>query len=274
MRFLANLVLWGLVGVAVLVAFLAILNGKLVTRAWVSRFASRQALAVNPVNGVPVVRALAVINRWRRFGLASGFVLAALWSLQEGRLDFNFTAMFLGWFVGSLVAEWRINPAASGTRRRADLNRRTLASYVTAGNRILLGATLLALAGFGAWAGVVALGDAGVSRDWLGWALTSALGASALWAVTRRIVNRPRPVAASDLMEADDALRGQSLTVIAGSAIALAGLPLTSFVAEIATHLAPKADASATVLIMLVALALGWHVASRSASVRAQATPA
>lgn len=268
---LDTFVLWGLVGAANLVAFLAILNGKSVTHAWVSRFAARQALTVNPVNGVPVVRALAVINRWRRFGLAAGFVLAGLWALQEGRVDVNFSAMFLGWFIGAVVAEWRISAPAAGTRRRAGLNRRTLASYVTGTNRILLGGTLLALAAFGIWAGIATVSDPWARGEWLGWTLASAVGAGVLWAVTRRVVDRPRPVGAADLVDADDALRGHSLTVIAGSVIALAGFPLASYVAAIVTHLAPGANASASVLLMLGALALGWYVASRSASVRALA---
>lgn len=98
-----------------------------------------------------------------------------------------------------------------------------------------------------------------------------AAGATALWAVTRRIVNRPRPTGSVDLREVDDALRGHSLTILAGSAIALASWPLAQFAVLVAEH---NADAAAATLlgnmIPVAGLVLGFEVASLSASARAR----
>lgn len=87
----------------------------------------------------------------------------------------------------------------------------------------------------------------------------------------RRIVGRPQAYADVELRAADDALRGHALTVITGSAIAAAGPPLAAFLAVVGSA---SADAGAWdgagTLALYVLVALGWSVASASASMRAR----
>lgn len=264
---LALLVILALVLVGVLILAP---NGGPVGRERVDRFADRHALTITPVNGPLVVQALGTTHRWRRFGLASGLLLASLWALQDGRLSINLVATFVGWFAGAVFAEWRISPPApSGTRRRADLRGRTIASYLTAPNRVALAVVLGLLATTAAAAGVIDLPDPGRRTEWLAGVAASVLGAAALWAVTRRIVDRPRPNGPQDILDADDALRAHSLTVIAGSALALATLPLADFSGTIVGRLAGPGEGAFTGFLVLVGgLVGGWVVAARSASVR------
>ena len=258
----------GLMG---LLAFLLLAPlGRPLDRDRVSRFAERHALPITPGNGPLVVRALGTTHRWRRFGLVAGLILALLWAVRDGRLSVDFVAMFLGWFAGAVVAEWRIStPVASGTRRQADLRARSVASYLTAPNRVTLAVVLALLAATGAVAGAFDLPDPGRRTAWLASAAGCLLGAGVLVAVTRRIVDRPRPAGPSDVRDADDALRAHSLTVIAGSAVALASLPLADFCTTIAGRLIGPEEGAVTGFLVLVAgLVAGWFVAARSASVR------
>ncbi len=260
---------------AVAAAVIGALLGRPVDRQRFNRFAERQVLAVTPTNAAVVARALAVTHRWRRFGLVAGFALAALWSLQQNRLSVDFGAMFLGWFVGAVIAEWRISaPSGGGTRRRANLSVRTLASYVTAPNRAVLWGTLALVALAAGWAGVLDLPDPTRRADWLVAATQCLVGAGVLWAVTRRVVGRPRPGgAARGVLDADDALRGHSLTVLTGSAVALASLPLAGFAESIVGSLAGAESAAlAGTGIVLAGVVAGWTVATRTVSSRRAAT--
>lgn len=256
-----------------LVALLFLAQGGPIARERVSRFAERHALAITPGNGPQVVRALGTTHRWRRFGLVSGLLIAALWALQEGRLSLDLVATFAGWFAGAVVAEWRISaPPSPGTRRQADLRGRTVSSYVTAPNRVALTSVATLLVVTAVAAGVIDLPDPGRRTDWVATVAACLLGGGALWAVTRRIVDRPRPAGPPDIRDADEALRGHSLTVLAGSALALASLPLAGFVATILERLAGPGPGALTGFLTLVAGLLGgWHVAARSASVRRSA---
>lgn len=269
-RALALVVLFALAGVATL---LLGPQGGPIGRERVSRFADRHALAITPDNGPQVVRALGTTHRWRRFGLVSGLLLAALWALQEGRLSLDLVATFAGWFAGAVLAEWRISaPPSRGTRRQADLRVRTVSSFVTASNRVALATVAALLVVTAVWAGVVDLADPGRRADWLAAVAACLLSGGVLWAVTRRIVDRPRPAGPPDIRDADDALRGHSLTVLAGSAVALASLPLAGFVGTILDRLAgPGPGALAWFLTLVAGLLWGWLVAARSPSVRRSA---
>lgn len=260
-----------LLAVVLLAGFLAVTllfaSGAPLGRERVERFTVRHGLKLTEANGTLVVRALAVTHRWRRFGLAAGFALAALWALREGRLEFNFVAMFLGWFAGALVAEWRTHPPApAGARRTADLTPRTWATYVTRPARALLWGVLglLAVAALAAaWAA------AGLPDAWPGWvggALQVLAGGAALLAVTRRVVGRPRAQGDAALLAADDALRAHSLGILAGSAIALASVPLGTFVDLLVRRAEqPEMGALLGFAILLAGIVLGWSVAQNPA---------
>lgn len=267
---LAFLLIVGLVVVSVLTVGD---GGGPIRKTRVDRFAARQVLPITPVNGEQVVRALGITHRWRRLGLMSGFAVAATVAAMQARIEVNFLAMFLGWFVGSLVAEWRISaPPAQTERRVASLGVRSLSNYLTPSTRITAGAVVGLLVG----ALIVtapSLLEATARAPWLTAAVETLLGGVALWAVSRRVVGRPQPAASSDAVETDNALRGHALTVIAGSAIALATQPLGTLIA-----LVPGLDPAYAALIgfgLLVAgLLLGWYVAAQSPSVRERALAA
>ena len=110
---LAFLLIVGLVVVSVLTVGD---GGGPIRKTRVDRFAARQVLPITPVNGEQVVRALGITHRWRRLGLMSGFAVAATVAAMQARIEVNFLAMFLGWFVGAVIAEWRISaPSGGGT---------------------------------------------------------------------------------------------------------------------------------------------------------------
>lgn len=265
-------------GIVVLLAFVVILGALfLVVTPWrkrvaisaVNRFARRQRLPITTANGGHVLRAMAVSFRWRRVGLVVGFGMSIAVSIPQGRLTIWFLALFLGWFAGAVVAEWRVSALpVEGTRRAASIGRRSLARYVTTPNRrLLLGAgALLALTILGGLARVVVDG-AGFAR-W-SWTVALTLVGALLLAITlRRVVDRPQSAGDPSLVEADDALRGHSLTVLTGSAIAAAGFAA----GELTSHAVPGTGGGLLGFAVLVVAALvGWWVAARSPSARALA---
>lgn len=271
---MAHLVLLAGLALLVLGLWLVLLVGRPVDRRRVERFVRRHDLPLTDDNGPVVVRALAVSHRWRRFGLASGFLVAAVWSLREGRLQVDFLAMFLGWFLGAVVAEWRIaGPPVEGPRRSVDLAPRTVAGFVTGTVRAAFLAVLGLTAGAGLVVGVLALaGRVPDLATWLVPVVELVAGAVVVGLTARRVVDRPRPVASADVRAADDALRGHGLTVLAGSAIALAGLPLADFVSTSLGVVLEREDELASfvgVLVLLACVVLGWFVAARSRPARA-----
>ncbi len=243
-------------------------------RQTVDRFARRQHLVVDAANGGHVVRALALVLRWRRLGLVTGFAVAALVSVTRGGLTIDFVAMFLGWFAGAVVAEWLVAglPAGAGPRR-ATLRARSLGTYVTALDRGLLCAVLGLTTAVAAVAlvGAVATGRVGT---WAVWVAGTLAAAAALAATARRVVGRPQPTDDPSLLAADDALRAHSLTVLCGCAIAASGVPLGRLV-DLAAGVLPEgawtpgASDAVGALLLVVCVVLGWFVADRSRSVRA-----
>lgn len=237
----------------------------------VDAFTARQVLLVTPENGPLVTRALAVTYRWRRFGLVSGLAFGAATALQQGRLEVNFLAMFLGWFAGAVVAEWRVASPEPGARRRASLTTRTQATYVTSTTRAVLWIALAALAALAAWAGIRTLERGSAAQDWVVSTGECLVGGLVIWAVTRRVLQRARP-SDEGLLAADAALRGNSLTVLAGSAVALASFPASAYAAQaMEPGTPPESVVLVTALIMIGGAVLGWWVAARSPSLRAEA---
>lgn len=212
-----------------------------VRRSRVEKFARRQMLPVTVENGPLVVRYLATTRRWR-----GGFMLLTMLSWlvwpttarlfgSGGPISENVSllSLFVGWFVGAVIAEWRVSSTARppGARRTAALEPRRLADYVPGRARlvplaawgILIGSEL---AGLGA---VVLRRGGGVAVALLWLALTAVAGA-VLAAVGRQVLVRPQRYIDDGLVTADDALRSRSLHVLAGSALALAGYLLGGFV--------------------------------------------
>ncbi|HHU09010.1 MAG TPA: hypothetical protein GXZ60_03185 [Intrasporangiaceae bacterium] len=259
-----------LVVLLVLIAFAGIgwiLARSPLKRTTVERFARRQRIAVVDANAAHVVGALLITHRWRRAGLVLGLLIGVVWSLQHASLNLNFLAGFLGWFVGAVVAEWRISRLDQGEQRRvAGLEPRSVTRYVTP---LVLGiAAVIAIA-------VVVVAGAALARDgatwsWARWVLYSVAVVVVLALTARTIVGRPSGFVDPEVREADDALRCHGLTVLAGSAVA-AAYPAIVELAVLAAYpdgVPSSVDPGWTFLIFVVLVALGWWVAVRSPSAR------
>ena len=233
----------------------------------VERFERRQVLQITPANAAHVISAMTITHRWRRVGLVIGIGIGILWSLKDGALTFNLLAGLLGWFAGLAIAQWRIGTLTEpGERRAATLSSRSVTNYVTTPNLVLLGITILAVVVLA----ITSIVHAGYSTAWLGSMLYCVIVMGALALAARAVVNRPSGFVDDDVREADDALRGHSLTVLVGCAIALAYPPIWDFAVQTAypDGVAYSMDPS-WVFFILACVLIGWHVASASKSARA-----
>lgn len=218
---------------AVLAPLMAWLPFRDVTRPRLARFAGRHALPITVENGMLVIGYLATTRRWRSSGLLVALLVDVAYSATLSRENVphvSGAAVFAGWFIGAVIAEWRIATIPVGDRRAASLHRRRLSDYagrpfvmVAAGVWIVVGgAGLLAAA-------VTVLHDRPLRhyRQIPGSLWTElvflALAGAALVLVANRVLRRPQPLAAPDVLAADDALRRHSLYVLVGAALALAG---------------------------------------------------
>jgi len=241
------------------------------------RFAARQELLVTEANGPLVVRALAVTRRWRALGLTTGVLLGLLWALRDAQLKLDFTAAFLGWFVGAVVAEWRLaGLAVEQGRRTASLARRTVAAYLRRDAAVLLGLACLALVGL--YVAVMARagsGAPGLRGEATLWLAAAAAGLAAVTATLRRVASRPQPAVDGDLLAADDALRARSANVLAGSAIVAAGYPAASLLGLLGTTTGADGEAWAgsSLAALVVTVVVGWLVAVRPSPARRAPRP-
>ena len=196
-----------------------------VDRKRLERFALRQALFITPGNGNVVIRYLATTRRWRGGLLYLAVLVSYGWVTvgTHNQQDVNLLGVFCGWFVGAVIAEWRVDSLARGPGAVALLHRRRIADYVR--QRVLVPAALL-------WSAVPVLAVIAVavtlrrSANQLSAAATLCAGllvGSAILLVVRRILQRPQPMVAPDLLEADNAIRGRSLNVLMGCALAIGG---------------------------------------------------
>ena len=225
--------------VGALVLLIMVIGGEVGgMRSRVERFARKQSLPITVGNGDIVIGYLAVTRRWRRSGLLVGLALTIGYSQTIGSsvthegLHVNFLALFVGWFVGAVIAEWRISTAASGSRRVASLAPRRLASYLPPSSWV---APALVFAGAAA-AGLVGLVAIVISRHRVPAALIVSLAAlvlvvAVIRVVVRHVLSRPQPQGALDVLAADDAIRSRSLRVLAGSSLALGGYLLATVLA-------------------------------------------
>lgn len=243
-----------------------------VTRARVERFARRQRLVITPDNGARVMEYLATTRRWRASGLVLGALGGLLWSLPDGKLTLSFTALFGGWFVGAVIAEWRVAALPSGERRSALLQPRQLRDYLGPLARALpatsaAACTALAVANL---AGSLRQ-DTGLILPIVAWTAAAGVGLALVTAIQRHVLVRRQSPAAADVLAADDAIRSRSVRVLAGSAVAAAGFPAASLVAMLSSaypSLDQEAAAGTSLVLLCVAALAGWRVAVAPSRVR------
>lgn len=285
---------WIVAGFAFLIGAVCLLDllatpFQRVSRARVEKFARRQTLTVTVENGPLVIRYLATTRRWRGGGLLVSaaatvgvpLVVEALWPQRApSHVGVSALAMFVGWFVGAVVAEWRVSAAAAGPRRAAVLEPRRLADYVPQPSRAL---PMIAWTFLGAYELVavayVAARHPGGLASVLWWLALSVLAAAALVTVGRRVLLRPQRHTEPGLRAADDAIRSRSLHVLAACALAIAGYLLSGITIALSRYASPMTDGLAAPIEVgstLLAPLLGLIIATSTAPpvVRRRAAPA
>lgn len=207
-----------------------------VKRARLYRFARRQSLPITVENGALVLRYLATTRRWRGGGMLVSVVASAMWSSLAGAgFTLQGAALFAGWFVGAVIAEWRVGLAvdAAAGARAALLVPRRLANYLPWPILAILAAAATAVFGIE----LAALTSSRHDRLDLGAVtLASIAVAAVIGGVARHVLRRAQPLDEPGVLDADDALRSRSLRVLAGSGIALAGYALSITVTVAVRH--------------------------------------
>jgi hypothetical protein len=220
--FVASLVGLALLSVLCL-ATLSVFTG--VDRKRLERFALRQALVITVDNGASVICYLATTRRWRGGLLTVGLAAAAVYDIVSGRaVGVTTVVAFAGWFVGALVAEWRVDAGARGPHVAASLHRRRLAYYLDGPVLQLLVGLWLCVLGLALAGLVLALvSDRAPFGSTVGVLIAVVLVGGVIWLVTKRVLTRAQPLTADDVLAADNAIRGRSLNVLAGCGIAIGG---------------------------------------------------
>jgi hypothetical protein len=236
-----------------------------VSRGQLLRFARRQELVITPTNGELVIRYLAHTRRWRAAGVVAGIAVAAAANLSVGW--WFVTALFVGWFIGAIIAEARLAAGPPGARRVASLQPRTFHRYVDRFSWYLLPVALL----FAVAVAIVAIPEARAVRQIT--LLVLAIGITAIVMVTRsRIVARAQPYERAELIAADDAIRSRALHVVSGGGAALVlmcvGAQLHFYAMSASSY--PVAEGLAAVATYGGAL-IGWMIGT--ARFRAPARP-
>ena len=230
-----------------------------VTTARLDACVRRQRLRLTPANTAVVVRYLAVTRRWRALGLATVGSFALTAQLAEGRVTADLGGWFVGWFLGAIVAEWRLSRPPRGRRRVGSMMPRRAATDLSRTRRAL---PWLVMATVVVVAAAVAGPTSSADRSTLGRVITVTAIVLAVFAASiaaaRRVVLRPQPTDGPDeVRQVDDALRAQSLRVLGGCSVAVGGLGLGVLVAN-----SSWADRGVTVAIYTVVtiagVVIGW----------------
>jgi hypothetical protein len=272
------LVLVGMAIVAALLYWLAVVVERApVSRERVEQFARRHRLVITSANGNQVIRYLAVTRRWRTSGLALSAVAMLGWAATAGGFRINTLTLFVGWFIGALIAELRLAQTPSGPRRAASLTPRSPGAYLPRSVWALVPiATVLSLAVTAAGIVQAARGRPVPTITWLLSGAAVAVAAAVL-ALQRRAVRRAQPAAEPDVVAADDAIRSRSLHVLAGGGLALVlylalGQAQALAPAMPGQHGQQIRDLSAVAFV--VGSLIGWAVASSPWAVRRAESPA
>jgi hypothetical protein len=105
-----------------------------VARSRVNRFAERHQLTITPDNGDAVITYLATTRRWRILGIIAALGVGNAWLIFKAFVgedaQIPFMLLFIGWFLGAILAEARFARRPSSERRRASLQPRRLTQYL------------------------------------------------------------------------------------------------------------------------------------------------
>lgn len=101
-------------------------------------------------NGPLVLSYLATTRRWRGSGLllVALAVVAYEVGFDPAHVNFEFAWLFVGWFGGAVITEWRVAAPEAGARRIASLHRRALGDYLRSRSLHVLAGSSLAVGGY------------------------------------------------------------------------------------------------------------------------------
>jgi hypothetical protein len=271
----------GFSGLFVVVALLAV--AIVVTAVWgpmprrrVRTFARLHRLPITAGNGEAVIRYLALTRRWRVAGMVAATAVVTAYDVSRGTIGLNFLTLFVGWFVGAIVAEARLVRRPTGVVRSASLAPRTSDRYVGRFIWALPDAALLISV-----AAMVATAIVAGPRALVGWAPLVGLGGAALAVgvvhVTRRaVIARAQPALPPDQRAADDAIRSRSIHVLCASGATVALYGVLYQLGPIAATATPESTAAQWFARIagigaLAIPALGWNLATARWSVQRMA---
>jgi hypothetical protein len=192
-----------------------------VSRVRLERFARRQQLTVTATNGNQVLAYLATTRRWRAAGMVVSFAVSVALSLLDNAVTANFLTLFIGWFVGALIAEVRVAHLGRGDRQAASLSPRRPTQYVSRFDWYALVVALVLSLAAAAFAVLHGVNVRQVPVDATLWFAGAVVVLVAVRAMQIRVLRRPQPLAEPDVIAADDAIRSRSLHVLTGGAVAL-----------------------------------------------------
>jgi hypothetical protein len=203
----------------------------------VGRWALDQDLELTPDNRPLVARYLRNARVLRAWGGVAGAILPSLIELAAtGRVHvlgfgtdgdsapLGFGTIFVGYLVGALCAEVSLARPRPGLRRSASLARRELGDYLPR-TAVVAQRAAAAAAALGLLASALLPYPDGVSQPGptgliLGAVAVLGCGAG-LEAIERWLVRRPQPFTTPSIVAADNAIRAQSLSAVAGAGLSL-----------------------------------------------------
>jgi hypothetical protein len=203
----------------------------------VERWSRERGVVLTAENHAMVVRYLRRTRVMRTWGAVAGAIVPSLiefiWSGRVQVLGFGtdgenaplgFGTIFIGYLLGALCAEVSVARLSSGDRQVASLVPRQFESYLS--RRVVLSQRVAAAAGaLGLLAiGLVPYGESTANPGWaslaVGAVVVMAFGIG-LEAIERWLVRRPQPFTDASIVAADDAIRAQSIQIVAGAGLAL-----------------------------------------------------
>ena len=198
-------------------------------RSSVESWAASRGLILTVDNRRLVVHRLRTAGLLRKLGAVAGLFLPIMLAAGVGgAVPGGLLWAVVGYMAGAICAEVVLGRPLGGPERQASLLPRELDDYLprflrltlrTAGVASFVLAGLVVAVDFDRSEAVGMTHLSGVAALTLG--VTALLAAVLIERIQRWILSRPQPVVASDLLEADDAVRSQSVITIAGAALAL-----------------------------------------------------
>lgn len=192
---------------------------------FVHEWADAHALTLTTANRPLVWWYLRNARVLRTWGVLAALVLPQLAVFALGYqagdgLDSWWVVIFAGHLAGALYAEVALRRPTPTSRRVASLERREVGQYLPMRLRVapILVTAMVLVAAAVAWSAGLDSSDA---RETLVAGAAAVVVTLAIMAAQRWVVRRPQPFAAADLVAADDAIRSQSVHMLAGSGTAV-----------------------------------------------------